>query len=600
MKSYTLYMAAIALLFSENSYATNELIPVQSSTCSVESSENSPAWWKEKVVYQVYLKSFKDSNGDGVGDIQGLIGKLDYLKDLGVDVVWINPHYASPNQDNGYDISDYEKIMTDYGTMKDFDRLMSELKKRNMKLMIDVVINHTSDQHKWFVESRKSKDNPYRDYYIWKDGKDGAAPNNYPSYFGGSAWEKDDATGQYYLHYYGKGQPDLNWNNPKVRQEINDMLKFWIAKGVTGLRFDTVSTISKDPTFRDLTSEELADYPSKYSQGPDIHFYIKGIRQDINKDGHITMVGEMSGVDLKRAPQFTDSQRKELDMSILFNVIYLGRDTATRWKQQAPVTLTNLRTEICRANTTVGLHGWNTFFLGNHDNPRAVSQFGNDSPEWRSASAKALATLLLTQRATPFIYQGDEIGMTNYPFKTISDFNDVEVQGFWKDNVETGKVSPEEFMKNLRITARQNSRTPYQWDDSKNAGFTSGTPWLKVNDNYRNINLASQLKDSDSVQAYYKKLIALHHGIPALVYGSYRDLDINNNDVYSYLRELGTEQYLVVINFRSDAIHYALPEGMTLVSTIIENKGQHTINYQSKELLLQPWQSGIYKVSYRH
>ena len=308
----------------------------------------------------------------------------------------------------------------------------------------------------------------------------------------------------------------------------------------------------------------------------------------------------MSGVDLKRAPQFTDSLRKELDMSILFNVIYLGRDTATRWKQQAPVTLTNLRTEICRANTTVGLHGWNTFFLGNHDNPRAVSQFGNDSPEWRSASAKALATLLLTQRATPFIYQGDEIGMTNYPFKTISDFNDVEVQGFWKDNVETGKVSPEEFMKNLRITARQNSRTPYQWDDSNNAGFTSGTPWLKVNDNYRNINLASQLKDSGSVQAYYKKLIALHHNIPALVYGSYSDLDIKNNDVYSYLRELGTEQYLVVINFRSDVIHYALPEGMTLISTIIENKGQHTTNDQSNELLLQPWQSGIYKVSYRH
>lgn len=593
-------MAVAALLLTAKGYASNEIKPIEHSECFAQSSDNSPAWWKEKVVYQVYLRSFKDSNGDGIGDIKGLIEKLDYLKSMGVDVVWINPHYASPNQDNGYDISDYEKIMKDYGTMKDFDNLMSALKKRNMSLMIDVVINHTSDQHKWFVESRKSKDNPYRDYYIWKDGKEGGVPNNYPSYFGGSAWEKDDTTGQYYLHYYGKGQPDLNWDNPKVRQEINKMLEFWIHKGVTGLRFDTVSTLSKDLSFRDLTPEELADYPSKYSQGPNLHPYIKEVRQTINSDGKIAMVGEMSGVNLERAPLFIDSQRKELDMPILFNVIYLGRDAATRWKQKEPITLENLRTEICRANVTVGQHGWNTFFLGNHDNPRAVSQFGNDSPEWRSASAKALATLLLTQRATPFIYQGDEIGMTNYPFKTISDFNDVEVQGFWKDNVETGRVTPEEFMRNLRITARQNSRTPYQWDNSKNAGFTSGTPWLNTNDNYHDINLASQLKDKDSIQAYYKKLIAIHHKIPALVYGSYRDIDMKNKDVYAYLRELGDEKYLVVINFKSDAIHYLLPEGMSIMSTVIENNGRQTINSQTKDILLQPWQSGIYKVSYTH
>lgn len=600
MKKYKFYMAVAALLLTAKGYASDEIKPIEHSECFAQSSDNSPAWWKEKVVYQVYLRSFKDSNGDGIGDIKGLIEKLDYLKSMGVDVVWINPHYASPNQDNGYDISDYEKIMKDYGTMKDFDNLMSALKKRNMSLMIDVVINHTSDQHKWFVESRKSKDNPYRDYYIWKDGKEGGAPNNYPSYFGGSAWEKDDTTGQYYLHYYGKGQPDLNWDNPKVRQEINKMLEFWIHKGVTGLRFDTVSTLSKDLSFRDLTPEELADYPSKYSQGPNLHPYIKEVRQTINSDGKIAMVGEMSGVNLERAPLFIDSQRKELDMPILFNVIYLGRDAATRWKQKEPITLENLRTEICRANVTVGQHGWNTFFLGNHDNPRAVSQFGNDSPEWRSASAKALATLLLTQRATPFIYQGDEIGMTNYPFKTISDFNDVEVQGFWKDNVETGRVTPEEFMRNLRITARQNSRTPYQWDNSKNAGFTSGTPWLNTNDNYHDINLASQLKDKDSIQAYYKKLIAIHHKIPALVYGSYRDIDMKNKDVYAYLRELGDEKYLVVINFKSDAIHYLLPEGMSIMSTVIENNGRQTINSQTKDILLQPWQSGIYKVSYTH
>lgn len=600
MRKYKCCMAVAALLLSVKGYASDETKTMEHDGCFAQSSESSPAWWKEKVVYQVYLRSFKDSNGDGIGDIKGLIEKLDYLKSMGVDVVWINPHYASPNEDNGYDISDYEKIMKDYGSMKDFDNLMSALKKRKMNLMIDVVINHTSSQHKWFVESRKSKDNPYRDYYIWKDGKDGGAPNNNPSYFGGSAWQKDETTGQYYLHYYGKGQPDLNWDNPKVRQEINKMLEFWIRKGVTGLRFDTVSTLSKDPSFRDLTPEELADYPSKYSQGPNLHRYIKELRENINSDGHLSMVGEMSGVDLERAPLFINSQRKELDMPILFNVIYLGRDAATRWKQKEPITLGNLRTEICRANVAVGQNGWNTFFLGNHDNPRAVSQFGDDSPEWRSASAKALATMLLTQRATPFIFQGDEIGMTNYPFKTISDFNDVEVQGFWKDNVETGQVTPEEFMKNLRITARQNSRTPYQWNDSKNAGFTSGTPWLNVNDNYHDINLARQLKDSDSVQAYYKKLIAIHHNIPALVYGSYRDIDMKNDDVYSYLRELVNEKYLVIINFKSDAIHYSLPENMAVVSTVIENGSKQAITSQTKDILLQPWQSGIYKISYSH
>ena len=600
MSKCKFYVAAAALFISAAGHASNAITPSSDSGCSVASSESTPAWWKEKVVYQVYLKSFKDSNGDGIGDIKGLIEKLDYLKSMGVDVVWINPHYASPNQDNGYDISDYEKIMTDYGTMKDFDDLMSALKKRNMRLMIDVVVNHTSDQHKWFVESRKSKDNPYRDYYIWRDGKNGGAPNNYPSYFGGSAWEKDAATGQYYLHYYGKGQPDLNWDNPKVRQEVNAMLKFWMQKGVTGLRFDTVSTLSKDPTFRDLTPEELADYPSTYSQGPNLHRYIKELRENINKDGHIAMVGEMSGVDLKRAPLFIDRQRKELDMPILFNVIYLGRDAATRWKQKEPITLVNLRTEICRANEAVGKDGWNTFFLGNHDNPRAVSHFGDDRPEFRVASAKALATLLLTQRATPFIYQGDELGMTNYPFNSINDFDDVEVHGFWKDNVEKGLVSPEEFMRNIKITARQNSRTPYQWDDSKNAGFSSGKPWLSVNSNYHDINLASELKDTHSVNAYYKKLIDIHHHIPALVYGSYRDLDLKNNNVYAYLRELKGEQYLVLINFKSEAVSYTLPAGMTVASTITENNGTQALNAQTTSVQLQPWQSGIYKVTYSH
>ena len=562
--------------------------------CELPQINSEPIWWKESVAYQVYLKSFKDANGDGIGDIRGLIQKLDYLKGLGVDIIWITPHYDSPNKDNGYDINDYRKVLKEYGTMQDFEELAAGIKKRGMHLMVDVVTNHTSSEHKWFVESRKSKNNPYRDYYIWRDGKNGGPPNNDLSYFGGSAWEKDDATGQYYLHYYSQNQPDLNWDNPKVREEIKAMLQFWIDRGVTGLRMDSISTISKNAMFTDLTPQQIAHFPEVYAAGPHIHDYLKALRNSLSQYNDLVIIGELPGVNLNKVLLFVDSRAKQLDMPILFNIIYLGRDTVTRWKQTFPVTLSGLRKEICRSNTALGNHGWNSFFIGNHDNPRALSQFGSDDPKWRVSSAKALATLLLTQRGTPFIYQGDEIGMTNFPYARISDFSDIEIKGFWKQYVESGQVSPEEFLKNIKITARENSRTPYQWDSSKQAGFTSGTPWINVNPNYKEINLKKELSNGTSVYAYYKKMIAVRHRIPALTYGSYQDIDLANNAVYAYTRTLGNERYLIVINFTSQTADYTLPEGLTLKATVIESDGTIKIAPKRNALTLRPWQSGIY------
>lgn len=562
----------------------------------VQREKDYPAWWKEAVFYQVYPRSFKDSNGDGIGDINGIIEKLDYLKSLGVNAIWINPHYDSPNVDNGYDIRDYRKIMKEYGTMADFDRLIAEMKKRHMRLMIDVVINHTSDQNAWFVQSKSSKDSPYRNYYFWRDGKDGQPPNNHLSFFGGSAWQIDSTTNQYYLHYFAKQQPDLNWDNPKVRQEIYAMLRFWLNKGVSGLRFDTIATISKNPKFPNLTPEQLQDYAQAYTEGPNLHRYIHEMNREVLSHYDIATAGELVGIPLNQVPLFVDRRRQELTMAFTFDLIRIDRSTKERWRHQ-DWTLSQFRQVLDKLDQIAGVYGWNALFLANHDNPRAVSHFGDDRPEWRVPSAKALGTLLLTQRATPFIFQGQELGMTNYPFKKLSDFDDIEVKGQWQDYVETGKVSAEEFLKNAGLTSRDNSRTPFQWDDSPNAGFTTGKPWLKVNPNYTEINAANEVNDPNSVYSYYRELIKIRHGIPALVYGRYQDLDPNNNEVYAYTRILGSEKYLIVINFKEVPIHYALPKELSINDVVIESNAKDLVNKNATALDLQPWQSGIYKLN---
>lgn len=557
---------------------------------AVEEKKNRE-WWKEVVVYQIYPRSFNDSNGDGIGDLNGITEKLDYLKNLGVDVIWLSPHFDSPNADNGYDIRDYKKVMKEFGTMNDFDHMLSEIKRRNMRLIIDLVVNHTSDEHQWFKESRKSKDNPYRDYYIWRDGHNGEVPNNYPAFFGGSAWKKDDQTGQYYLHYFAEKQPDLNWENKKVHQEVYDVMRFWLDKGVAGFRMDVIPFISKQPGMPDLSPAELAHPENVYATGPHIHQYLHEMNREVLAPYNAMSVGEAYGVTFEDTPKFVDTERQELNMLFHFDVVRLDRDgwRKTNW------TLPQFKAEFDNIDRS-GAAGWNTSFLSNHDNPRAVSHFGDDSDAWRDVSAKALATVMLTQRATPFLYQGDELGMTNYPFTSEKDFEDVEIRGLWKVLVESGKVSANEFLDHVRQTSRDNARTPMQWSSAPQGGFTTGTPWLAVNPNYTKINASTQVDDNHSVYGYHRQLIALRRHTPALVHGEYRDLAPEHPKLFVYTRTLKDEQYLIAINFSRETQDWTLPEGKKILQTVISNRPEDAASAGADHLTLQAWQAAIFKL----
>ncbi len=549
-----------------------------------------PAWWKEAVVYQVYPRSFKDSNGDGIGDLKGITSELDYLAGLGVNVIWLSPHYDSPNADNGYDIRDYRKVMTEFGTMEDFDELLRGVKQRHMRLIVDLVVNHTSDEHHWFVESRKSKENPYRDYYIWRPGKDGGAPNNYTSFFSGSAWKLDPATNEYYLHYFAEKQPDLNWDNSKVRAEVYDLMKFWLDKGVDGFRMDVIPFISKNQSFPDLTVEQLKHPEFAYAMGPHLHEYLQEMNREVLSKYDVMTVGEAFGVTQAQTPSLVDERRHELDMIFNFDVVRIDRD-GRKWRDW---TLPELKATYTRQDQGLDKHCWNTIFLSNHDNPRAVSSFGDDSPEYRVASAKLLATMLLTLKGTPFIYQGDELGMTNYPFKSIDDFNDIEARNGWKAEVTTGKESAEEYVADLRRTSRDNARTPMQWDGSANGGFTTAAKaWLAVNPNYKEINAKQELGDPDSIYHYFQRMIAVRKDAPALIYGDYRDLDPANAKVFVYTRTLGNEKYLVVLNFSRDAVSYALPAGVKAGHLAISNLGK--AEEDAAVLHLKSWEVRVYR-----
>ncbi|WP_214236805.1 glycoside hydrolase family 13 protein [Rosenbergiella gaditana] len=549
-------------------------------------------WWKEAVVYQIYPRSFKDTNDDGIGDLNGITEKLDYLKTLGVNVIWLSPHFDSPNADNGYDIRDYRKIMKEFGTMADFDHLMAEVKKRNMRLIIDLVVNHTSDEHQWFVESRKSKNNPYRDFYIWRDGHNGKTPNNYPSFFGGSAWTLDSKTGQYYLHYFSSKQPDLNWDNSNVRKDVYDIMRFWLDKGVSGFRMDVIPFISKQPELPKLPPATLAHPEYVFANGPYVHQYLQEMNSKVLSHYDTMTVGEAFGVTPEQAKKFTDPRRHELNMLFNFDLVRLDRDD---WRK-TDWTLPQLKATYTKIDNGSGEYGWNTSFLSNHDNPRAVSHFGDDSPRWREASAKALATMMMTQRATPFIYQGDELGMTNYPFKHIEDYEDVEIRGQWQELVVSGKVPAQEFLKNIKQTSRDNARTPMQWTSKANAGFTAGNPWLSVNPNYVHINAAAQEHNRDSVYNYYRSLITLRSKTPALIYGKYKDIDPANNKVFAYTRTQDDQRYLIVINFSEKQLNYSLPKGIKINSLVLDSGSDHRVKEGATQLVLQPWQASIYKL----
>ena len=543
-------------------------------------------WWKDAVVYQVYPRSFADSDGDGVGDLNGITAHLDYLQRLGVDVVWLSPHFDSPNADNGYDIRDYRRVLAQFGTMTDFDRMLAAMKTRGMRLVIDLVVNHTSDEHRWFVQARKGPDNPYRDYYLWRPGKAGGPPNNDPSFFGGSAWTQGKPGGDYYLHYFAVKQPDLNWDNPKVRGEVYDIMRFWLDKGVSGFRMDVIPFISKDPAFPDLTPEQLKHPDRVYADGPHVHDYLREMRREVLSKYDTMTVGEAVGVTPEKGPLFTDARRGELDMIFRFEGVNVGRDG---WRTK-PWDLRTLKRFYADLDASAGTTGWNTSFIGNHDKARAIDALGDGTP----ASAKALATMLLTLRGTPFLYQGDELGMGNYPWTRIDQFDDIAARNLWRDQVVTGKVPATEFLPQLARTSRDNARTPMQWSAAPQAGFTTGRPWLPVNPSYIRVNVAAEQADPASVLAHYRRLLTLRRATPALVYGAYRDVDPAHPRVFAYTRTLSAARYLTVINFSATPTRYALPAGLVPRSVASDTAGAAMPN--GSTLDLQPWQATVYRL----
>ncbi len=548
------------------------------------------AWWKEAVVYQIYPRSFADSNGDGIGDLNGITAHLDYLKNLGVDVIWCSPIYASPNHDNGYDISDYRAIMKEFGTMADFDRMLSEIHARGMKLVMDLVANHSSDEHAWFIESRKGKDNPYRDYYIWKDGKDGGPPNNWGSCFSGSAWEYDEASGQYYMHSFAKEQPDLNWANPKVREGIFDMMRWWCDKGVDGWRMDVIGMIGKE-SFRDgpvYPGALYGDFTPFCMHTEATHRYLREMRREVLDKYDLLTVGEAGGT-TESAIRYANEDGSELDMIFSFDHND-GLNDGTelgKWSDHgAP--LKDVRRPMNHWQTALQGKAWNTVYMGNHDQPRQVSRYGCDSELFRARSAKMLATLIHMMRGTPYVYQGEELGMTNIYFTELSQYDDVEVYNSWRQWVESGRVDGQDMLRYYARIARDNARTPMQWDTTPNAGFTTGTPWLPVNRNYLLINAEDQVKDPDSVYNYYRKLIELRHTHDVIVYGSFIPLLEENPDVYAYARELDGQRLTVILNWTDRTVGCALAEeagGEELISNYPTHQPGRLQPYEARVLL---------------
>ena len=550
-------------------------------------------WWKESVVYQIYPRSFCDSNGDGIGDLNGITSKLDYLKELGVDVIWLSPVYKSPNDDNGYDISDYQDIMDEFGTMEDFDRMLATAHEKGIKIMMDLVVNHTSDEHKWFIESRKSTDNPYRDYYIWRPAKeDGSLPNNWGSCFSGPAWEYDKTTDMYFLHLFSKKQPDLNWDNPVVRQEVFDMMNWWLEKGVDGFRMDVISLISKEQPELPDKEPGINGYATfnVSANGPHVHEYLQEMRQKALNNADTITVGECSGVTLEEAKKYARSDEKELNMVFQFEHMDVDSDEkAGKWTTRK-MDLRDLKKILTRWQKGLQDIAWNSLYWENHDQPRSVSRFGNDSDEYREISAKMLATCIHMMQGTPYVYQGEELGMTNCPFNTLENFRDLESINAFHELTEQGKMTEEEMMAAIGYKGRDNARTPMQWDDSANAGFSGAdaTPWIMVNPNYTKINAKDQVSREDSVFKYYQKLIKLRHESDLIVYGTYDLILDDDKDIYAYIRTLGDEKLIVYCNFSENTREVELPEEFTDGKILISNYNDAKV---SEKITLRPYEA---------
>jgi oligo-1,6-glucosidase len=547
------------------------------------------AWWKTAVLYQIYPRSFQDSNGDGIG----MTSRLQYLHNLGADAVWITACFDSPNADNGYDVRDYRRIQPEFGTMEDFDRFMAEAKKQNIRVILDMVFNHSSDEHVWFKQSRSSRDNPYRDFYFWRDPVNGGPPNNWPSFFGGSGWEFDKLTGQYYLHHYATKQPDLNWENPKVRKELFAVLNFWADKGVSGFRFDCVGEISKPLPFRDMTPAELAeDGNTLRTSGPRLDEYLKEMRAATNAYPDLYFVGEGWGMTRERIVRATDDRNHELSSAFRFDFQLL--DVTEGWRK-VPWSLPKLKAFNQENAFPDDPHVWPVAFIGDHDFARAVSRFGSTRPEFRDRSAKLLATMALSLRGTPLVYQGDEIGMTNFPFTDVSQYDDIGVKNLYKDLVLTHKVTAADYLSNNALTSRDNSRTPMQWDTSPNAGFTKSTkPWLAVNPNYTILNVKSETADHDSVLAFYREMIRLRRSKRVLVFGDYTDISGDHPKVYAYRRSDSSGQAIVLLNFSDEEASFRLPPGIALKRRLLSNVPESK-SILSGTIPLQPWQSILFE-----
>lgn len=536
-------------------------------------------WWHSSVVYQIYPRSFKDSNGDGIGDINGIREKLDYLKELGIDVIWLSPVYKSPNDDNGYDISDYCDIMDEFGTMEDMDNLLKEANERGIKILMDLVVNHTSDEHKWFIEAKKSKDNEYRDYYIWRDKVEGHEPNELGSCFSGSAWQYDETTGQYYLHLFSKKQPDLNWENEKVRNEVYKMMNFWVDKGIGGFRMDVIDLIGKVP-------DEMIT-----GNGPKLHEYLQEMNKAALEGKDLLTVGETWGATPDVAKLYSNPGRKELSMVFQFEHIGLDQiEGKEKWDVKS-LELLDLKKVLSKWQTELEGQGWNSLFWNNHDLPRIVSRWGNDK-KYRIESAKMLATLLHGMKGTPYIYQGEELGMTNVRFDDINEYNDIESLNMYKDRISKG-YTHEEIMESIYAKGRDNARTPMQWDDSENAGFTTGTPWLAVNKNYDKINAKQCLQDENSIFNHYKKLIDIRKNNDTIIYGDYKLLCEDDENIFAYVRELNGDKILVVCNFYDKDVEFKFDGDFNYSKLLLSNYNDSS--KMIEKLKLRPYEAVMYR-----
>ncbi len=557
-------------------------------------------WWKEAVVYQVYPRSYKDGDGDGIGDLKGIISKLDYIKSLGINVIWLNPIYASPNADNGYDISDYENIMKEFGTMQDFDSLLAGMHARGLKLVLDLVVNHSSDQHEWFKQSRSSRTNPYRDYYHWWNAEKGKPPFR-PGAFevDGSGWHFDSLTNAYYLHYFSYKQPDLNWENPKLREEIFSMMNFWLKKGIDGFRMDVIPFISKDTTFPVITQKDIDEkygggWDHYLASGPNLHEYLQEMNKEVLSKYDCMSLAEGAGVTAETAHNFVDEDRHELNMLYHFEGVSLGY-VPGKFKEMDPkgYSLIAFKNIYSKWDSVFEDKGWGTIYLGNHDQPRMVSRWGNDSPQWRELSSKMLTTFLLTMRATPYYMGGDELGMSNIKFDKIDDYRDIESINMYKQ-IQQKHGDLQQFLNDQKISARDNGRTPFQWDSSANAGFSTGTPWIKVNPNYKTVNVASEENDANSCLNYFRKAVKMRKDNLILVYGKYVLLDKDNAQVYAYTRELNGKKILVLLNFSPKQATANTGIDITSADVLIDNYNDAQKTNTASTLTLRPYEAAVF------